>query len=170
MITCPNCHHQELEGTLFCNDCGAKLIAADSMVTQAFRRTTTGALKKPFTHPHSAPGGTASLDTPVSLHFLDSGEVIHLSGQREYSLGRSVEGRASPDIDLSPYEAYAQGVSRLHATLKLVNQRVWITDLDSSNGTRVNGQKISPNIDFPLNHGDLIVLGKLKMQFLIRKS
>ncbi len=74
-----------------------------------------------------------------------------------------------PDVDLSPYEAYTQGVSRLHSCLKIINQRVVITDLGSSNGTRVNGQKIMPHIDYPLNHGDVIALGKLKVQVLIRR-
>jgi pSer/pThr/pTyr-binding forkhead associated (FHA) protein len=53
--------------------------------------------------------------------------------------------------------------------LKLNNQRIFITDLGSSNGTRVNGQKIMPNVDYPLNHGDVIALGKFKIQVLIRK-
>jgi len=85
-------------------------------------------------------------------------------------MGRVAEGQPIlPDVDLSPYEAYSQGVSRLHAALKVINQRVVIMDLGSSNGTRVNGQKIVPNVDYPLNHGDMIALGKLKIQVLIRR-
>jgi pSer/pThr/pTyr-binding forkhead associated (FHA) protein len=96
--------------------------------------------------------------------------ILHLNGQNEFTLGRVADGQPIlPDVDLSPYEAYAQGVSRLHAALKLNNQRVFITDLGSSNGTRVNGQKIMPNVDYPLNHGDVIALGKFKIQVLIRK-
>jgi pSer/pThr/pTyr-binding forkhead associated (FHA) protein len=76
--------------------------------------------------------------------------ILHLTGQSEFTMGRVAEGQPNlPDVDLSPYEAYAQGVSRLHAVLKLNNQRVFITDLGSSNGTRVNGQKIMPNVDYP---------------------
>jgi pSer/pThr/pTyr-binding forkhead associated (FHA) protein len=46
---------------------------------------------------------------------------------------------------------------------------VVITDLGSSNGTRVNGQKIVPHVDYPLNHGDMIALGKFAIQVLIKK-
>jgi pSer/pThr/pTyr-binding forkhead associated (FHA) protein len=73
-----------------------------------------------------------------------------------------------PDVDLSPYDAYAQGVSRLHAALKVTRNRVAIMDLGSSNGTRVNGQKIVPHVDYPLNHSDVIALGKLKLQVIIK--
>jgi pSer/pThr/pTyr-binding forkhead associated (FHA) protein len=109
-------------------------------------------------------------DAAVSLHLIESGMILHLNGQNEFTLGRVADGQPIlPDVDLSPYEAYAQGVSRLHAALKLNNQRVFITDLGSSNGTRVNGQKIMPNVDYPLNHGDVIALGKFKIQVLISK-
>jgi len=86
------------------------------------------------------------------------------------TIGRVVEGQPIlPDVDLSQYEAFSQGVSRLHAALRVNAQQVFITDLGSSNGTRVNGQKIAPNTDTPLNHGDVIALGKFKIQILIRK-
>lgn len=90
-------------------------------------------------------------------------------GRTEVTLGRIVEGQPIlPDIDLSPYEAYAHGVSRLHAALKVNPQRVAIMDLGSSNGTRVNGQKIVPHIDYPLKDQDIVALGKLKIQILIQ--
>lgn len=40
-------------------------------------------------------------------------------------------------------------------------------DLGSSNGTRINGQKIVPHVEYTINHGDLVVLGKLKVQVLL---
>jgi pSer/pThr/pTyr-binding forkhead associated (FHA) protein len=110
------------------------------------------------------------MDAVVSLHMVDSGQIVNLTGQTEFTIGRTAEGQPIlPDVDLSPYEAYAKGVSRLHSALKIHNQRVVITDLGSSNGTRVNGQKIVPHVDYPLNHGDMIALGKFTIQLLIRK-
>jgi pSer/pThr/pTyr-binding forkhead associated (FHA) protein len=113
------------------------------------------------------PGEEGSL---VSLHLVESGQVIHLKGRTEFTLGRVSEGQPiPPDIDLSAFNAYAQGVSRLHVALKIVNQGVVVTDLGSSNGTRVNGQKIVPHVDYPINHGDILAVGKLKIQVLIHK-
>lgn len=174
MILCPNCHHQELTGALFCGECGARLVVTEAPTTHHIERNQTGLLMNQGQGRVSSPPTpvvtTGAIDAAVSLHLIESGMILHLAGQSEFTMGRVAEGQPIlPDVDLSPYEAYAQGVSRLHAALKLNNQRVFITDLGSSNGTRVNGQKIMPNVDYPLNHGDVIALGKFKIQVLIRK-
>jgi pSer/pThr/pTyr-binding forkhead associated (FHA) protein len=171
MILCPNCHHQEVAGALFCSECGAQLVAVDRVATQAIRRNPSDILSSPdATPPQTQPSQPSAVDAVVSLYLVDSGQILHLAGRTEFTLGRVAEGQPIlPDVDLSPYEAYTQGVSRLHSCLKIINQRVVITDLGSSNGTRVNGQKILPHIDYPLNHGDMVALGKLKIQILIRR-
>jgi pSer/pThr/pTyr-binding forkhead associated (FHA) protein len=172
MILCPNCHHQEISGALFCNECGAQLVTTDRIATQSIRRQPSDFLSS-LEKSGQAPSQTSpasTVDAVVSLYLVDSGQILHLAGRNEFTLGRVAEGQPIlPDVDLSPYEAYAQGVSRLHSCLKIINQRVVITDLGSSNGTRVNGQKIMPHIDYPLNHGDVVALGKLKVQILIRR-
>jgi pSer/pThr/pTyr-binding forkhead associated (FHA) protein len=170
MIVCPNCHHEEIAGALFCSECGAQLVVSDHRSTQSITRSPTDVLGTNGNPPIEIPPLTTGEDTIISLHLVGSGQVLHLAGRTEFTLGRVAEGQPIlPDVDLSVYEAYSQGVSRLHAALKFVNQRVVITDLGSANGTRVNGQKIMPHIDYPLNHGDMIALGKLKIQVLIRK-
>lgn len=172
MILCPTCHNNEPSGALFCSECGARLAIFEIVTTNAIDRNQTGLLMfQPRTpSPSLSSSATGSTDAVVSLHLITSGMIVHLSGRTEYTLGRTAEGQPIlPDVDLSPYEAFSQGVSRLHAVLKFNNESVSITDLGSSNGTRVNGQKIMPNVDYPLNHGDVIALGKFKIQILIRK-
>jgi pSer/pThr/pTyr-binding forkhead associated (FHA) protein len=73
-----------------------------------------------------------------------------------------------PDIDLTPYQAYASGVSRLHVVIKRESSRVLIMDLGSSNGTYLNGRRLNPHVEETLNHGDVVALGKLKIQVLLR--
>ena len=173
MIICPNCHHEELPGSLFCSECGTQLVVSETPTTQHIQRNPSDilAVKPPSQSPATAQSSTnLVIDTVVSLHMVDSGQILQLGGQTEFTIGRTAEGQPIlPDVDLSVYEAYAQGVSRLHAALKIHNQRVVITDLGSSNGTRVNGQKIVPHVDYPLNHGDMIALGKFAIQVLIKK-
>jgi len=123
-----------------------------------------------FKIPEVAPKKQGSLQTEpsLSLHIIDSGQILHLAERNEFTLGRTIEGQPIlPDVDLSPFDAFTLGVSRLHAALRIINYEVVITDLGSSNGTRVNGQKIVPHVDYPINHGDIISLGKLKIQVLI---
>lgn len=172
MIVCPNCKHKELEGTFFCAECGAQLVAVDPLSTQALQRNSSNSLTSPFLIVPTAPlvAGTEGAELLISLNFVEKGHVMHLAGKSEFILGRIADGQSqTPDIDLTPYEAYGQGVSRLHAVLKINRQRCYIVDLGSSNGTRVNGQKISPQTEYLVNHGDVVALGKLKIQVLVRK-
>ena len=177
MIHCPNCRHQELSGALFCSECGARLVVVELPTTQNIGQSASDTLTFQVRPKAPQVGMSASnivvhpqVEASVSLHLVESGQILNLSGQSEYTIGRSAEGQLIlPDVDLANHEAYSQGVSRLHAALKVNNQRVYITDLGSSNGTRVNGQKILPNVDFPLNHGDVVALGRFRMQVLLRK-
>lgn len=114
------------------------------------------------------PPPSMSLQSWISLHLIESGQILPLADRTEFTLGRSAEGQPIvPDVDLSPYNAYANGVSRLHAAIKLVKNQVVVVDLGSSNGTYLNGVRLSPYVETPIAHGDLIYLGKLKMQVLI---
>jgi len=54
-------------------------------------------------------------------------------------------------------------VSRFHATLTVESGAVWIRDLDSSNGTFVNGHRITSRA---LSNGDSILIGDCQMRFL----
>lgn len=170
MIVCPNCHHEEITGALFCSECGARLVSMDRFTTQSIKTGSMDVPVPPAAEPAVEATADTSISTVISLHLVESGQIVELSGRSEYTIGRVSDGQPIlPDVDLSANEAYAQGVSRLHAALKIVNDRIAITDLGSSNGTRVNGQKIVPHVDYPLNHGDVIALGKLKIQLLLRK-
>lgn len=171
MILCPNCQHKELPGALVCSECGAELVSMEFLNTKAIRKTPSDVLQaNAEIIPIPAKKASRVSETSVSLHIIDSGQILHLSSSKEFTLGRMIEGQPIlPDIDLSPYDAFTLGVSRLHAALRLVQNDIVISDLGSSNGTRVNGQRIVPHVDYPLNHGDVISLGKLKIQVLINR-
>jgi pSer/pThr/pTyr-binding forkhead associated (FHA) protein len=170
MIICPNCQHKELPGALFCSECGAQLVNVDILNTRSIQRTATDQLDLRADVPETLEKVIAVKNTEpnVSLHIIESGQVLHLKDRKEFTLGRTVEGQPIlPDVDLSPFDAFSLGVSRLHAAIRIVNREVVVTDLGSSNGTRVNGQKIVPHVDYPINHGDIIAVGKLKIQVII---
>lgn len=104
----------------------------------------------------------------VSLNFLETGQVIELELGREYVIGRRHKSQPIiPDIDLSPFKAYDWGISRLHANLRVDQNDVSITDLGSSNGTWHAGTRLVTDHPYSLKHGDVLHLGKLKIQILI---
>jgi pSer/pThr/pTyr-binding forkhead associated (FHA) protein len=114
---------------------------------------------------------TAAGDDWATLHFLDTGQSLPLAGSDEFTMGRSTERQPiPPDIDLSAYDAFSSGVSRRHATIRRRGSRVVLLDLDSANGTYVNGKRLGPRQEEPLANGDVIALGKLKIQVRLRTA
>lgn len=167
MIICPNCGHPELEGAIFCSECGAQL-SGSGLTTHAIRQTDQMGNNVPVTAPY-AEQAVGVQGAWISLHFLETGQVLPLLGREEFSLGRVAEGQpVMPDVDLSPFKAYEKGVSRLHLVLRRRGRDVVAMDLGSSNGTYLNGQRLPANIEQPLRHGDVLALGKLKVQVLLQ--
>jgi hypothetical protein len=76
----------------------------------------------------------------------------------------------NPDLDLTPYAGYQMGISRRHATLRLRDKHLEICDLDSKNGTRVNGQKVSAHAPQLLKHGDEIRLGTMIIRLYFQQE
>ncbi len=168
MIICPNCHHENIQGAIFCGECGARLITINRSTTQSLGAAEAAGTMD-TNGPVRTPPASVNIGT-ISLHLMETGQILSLSGRTEFTLGRMTEGQPIlPDVDLTQYDAFSRGVSRLHAALRLVNQKLVVIDLGSSNGTRVNGQKILPHIEYPINHGDIIALGKFKIQVLFQK-
>lgn len=166
MIICPNCQNQEMDGSIFCSQCGGQLVPHPIIATHKINTAETRQKVKGDTAPFR-PAPPEAPDSWVSLHILDSGQILSLAERTEFTLGRVAEGQPiMPDVDLTPFNAYANGVSRLHAVLKRTEKGNVIMDLGSSNGTYLNGGRLVPHLEHPVNHGDVVYLGKLKIQLL----
>ncbi|MBN4056581.1 MAG: hypothetical protein COA82_12030 [Alkaliphilus sp.] len=90
----------------------------------------------------------------------DSREVATLSSTQE---GKSrniiidnnpfIIGKLKEQVD---YTITSTTVSRIHAEICFVNEGYYITDLNSKNGTKINGKKIASNKKYALKDGDII--------------
>ncbi len=177
MIVCNNCKHANMDGSVFCSDCGAPLSPIVSSSTHDIRPILEQELPVPEEkEPEPPPSGPTIpdqglTDNWVTLHLLDTGQMLPLAERNEFTLGRISEGQPiMPDIDLSPYQAYANGVSRLHAVIKRSPDAIVLMDLGSANGTFLNGKRLSPNVERDLTNGDVVALGRLKIQILLKQS
>ena len=167
MIECPNCSHQNMSGSAFCVECGLSLLPPDSLDTQRMQPEDLAAIDEPRAPSVVVPAPPG--DNWVTLHLLDSGQLLPLSDRNEFTMGRSTEGQpVIPDIDLSPYQAYAHGVSRLHAVIKRGIDDVYLVDLESANGTFVNGKRLQADEVRTLSNGDVVALGGLKIQIILK--
>jgi hypothetical protein len=168
MMVCPNCKHSNMAGAMFCAECGAQLLGKDALTTQNISTEKFSSVPKNTQDVYQSFDGQGAWG---SIHLLDTGQVLPLTSRNEFTLGRISEGQPiMPDIDLSPYQAYAGGVSRLHAIIKRDGERILFMDLGSANGSYINGKRLQPNAEQYINHGDIVALGKLKMQILIKNS
>ncbi len=85
------------------------------------------------------------------------------------TLGRKSDA-GKVDIDLTPYGGHQRGVSRLHARLHVENNELYVTDLNSSNGTFLDGERLTPNQPYKVTKRySLLVLGSLSIQLSYRK-
>jgi hypothetical protein len=104
---------------------------------------------------------------PTARLQLESGTVLSLpSGRREIIIGRDdpISG-VHPEVDMTPYGAESGGVSRRHVRLTVLEGQWMITDLQSTNHTRVNGVRIDPGVPTQLPDGAQVVLGRIGFIF-----
>ncbi|MGB9776673.1 MAG: FHA domain-containing protein, partial [Anaerolineae bacterium] len=88
-------------------------------------------------------------------------------GKSEILIGREDPvSNVFPDIDLTPHGGDEGGVSRRHARIFAQGNQVFIEDLNSTNYTYVNQQKLMPGQPYPLKDGDEVRLGKVRLTYM----
>ena len=84
------------------------------------------------------------------------------TGKDEILIGRQdPTSGVFPDIDLSGHGAESAGVSRRHARLVIQSGQVFIEDLNSTNFTLVNKNRLLPGQHCLLQFGDEVRFGRL---------
>ncbi len=119
---------------------------------------------------------TSRLATPWRL-------LMQIGGQYQTTVGIEVRdkiviGRSDPvasfypDLDLSPYGGQQGGVSRRHATIIQddENKALFLEDLNSTNGTRINGFSLEPRRRYRLRDGDALEFGQVQMVLRVVRS
>lgn len=117
------------------------------------------------------PLGTGPLDLElpwvVELRVVGTASMIQAQVRDTMLIGRSdSEQQIFPEIDLLPYNAFGLGISRKHALIKTKDGRLYIEDLNSTNGTRLNNVPLHGGQEYRLRHGDQLTLGQMRLQVL----
>jgi hypothetical protein len=158
-----------MEGALFCQECGLGL---NHVYTDHPENLDGHPLK------NQIPARTNSIDHDAGLQqdgkdhlvfLIDStGRKVKLKLGDTILIGRSdTRLGIDPELDLSLDEGIDHGVSRKHALVRIGNQGLSLIDLESTNGTDLNGRKLPPHEPYPLGDGDLIKFGRLSVRVYI---
>lgn len=111
----------------------------------------------------------AVTETPwlVVLQAVHTDNTIEAMVHGALMLGRGITTDKFHQIDLTTVEGHRFGVSRQHAVLHVKNNHLMVRDLDSSNGTYLNGYRLAARVDAPVRAGDMLELGKLRFRVVI---
>lgn len=103
--------------------------------------------------------------TPWGSLTFSAGQQVQLTGERAV-VGRYDHdlGGVHPEVDLGQMLG-ADTVSRIHATLEHIGSTYTLTDLNSTNSTRINSKRLDPDKAIPITSGDTLQFGKITCTF-----
>ncbi len=193
MMTCERCGTENLDGSRYCDECGAAMWLAGRAndLTRSPEQSNgsggNGRREPSATISQSVPAAAKSAMSQLhtSSPLVVSEKKVHAvlviergsSAGKQFSLsdensniGRwDAEGGVFPDVDLDSDDPEAK-VSRRHARISRRDGQYAIEDLGSTNGTFVNrGRRLAPGSTHPLQDGDEIIVGKTFLRFRVAK-
>ncbi len=191
---CPQCGTEVLPGEAFCDNCGAPLtrMSAAGTATNNAPAGIPPQQNYPAPQPFGIPPAAAPAPAPQSpappppaapappptappasqnsltqmrLYLTVRNTALSIPDATQAIIGRAdpVSG-VYPDIDLASYGALEQGVGRRHLRISMQHGQIMAEDLDSTNGSYLNGQRLLAHTAQPLKNGDELRLGRLALR------
>jgi pSer/pThr/pTyr-binding forkhead associated (FHA) protein len=163
------CQKEHVENTLFCDECGVYLLDDDSPATDYVGiKMSIAALETATSHTTELTEGTGPL--AISLRIGAKAREVNIPLSKPVHMGRlDPASNIFPEVDLTQDGGVEKGVSRRHARILKRGAKIYVEDLGSSNGTFVNGQKLSPYFPEALVSGDSLRLGGLEIEVNLSK-
>ena len=117
-------------------------------------------------------GAEISADAPdedvmmARLVMIATGAELPIPDQEEIMVGREDPSSGIfPDIDLTPYGGEDGGVSRRHARLLKTGEDFFVEDLQSTNYTKLDGQRLPAHVRERLEDGARLDFGRVATIF-----
>ena len=120
--------------------------------------------------PSMAPASMGVADTTEAgmarLVVISTGAELSLPEQEEITVGREDPSSGIfPDVDLTPYGGEDGGVSRRHARLLHIGDDYFVEDLQSTNYTKLDGQRLPAHVRERLEDGARLDFGRVAVIF-----
>lgn len=170
---CPTCKHIIDRKADVCVYCGSPIEENPSRPVLTTKRTHV--LKAPTSELLNLYVDASLLpEEGIALYIEGMTEPACLIFEGELVLGRDgVDADGAPDenlLNLSELGGYLMGISRRHAVIRRAEEGYEITDLASTNGSWMNGMKLTPNRTYPLASGSQLRFGRMRLTVLFRSG
>ena len=96
-------------------------------------------------------------------------DFLALELQGDIVIGSNAAADTDLDVNLAYLDGYERGVSRRHILLRPSRERLYVIDLNSTNGTSVNGMPSPVGEAHALRDSDLLTLGRMHLQIKIAR-
>ncbi len=114
----------------------------------------------------STPPQPAPAPSGARLILISTGAEMALPDQEEITVGREDPSSGIfPDVDLTPYGGEDGGVSRRHSRLLHIGDDYFVEDLQSTNFTKLDGQRLPAHVRERLEDGARLDFGRVAMIF-----
>ena len=100
------------------------------------------------------------------LEYIDDSERQIYGGNITIREDNTLIGSSS----ICDYVIDNQAISRSHARISRMGGKYYITDLNSTNGTFINGIRMNSNETRELNDGEEVMIGRIRMRFVSNLS
>jgi hypothetical protein len=163
-VVCPSCGADNLPGTLFCVQCGTYLPSGGPLRTEPLPEHEDEGPARMRGDGGDGEGAVVTINIEVDV--LNTGRKLMLSADREILVGRLDAAHGIfPELDLTADSGLEQGVSRRHARIYTRDSTCFVEDLDSTNGTFLNGERVTPYLPYAFHDGDVLTFGSLRLAF-----
>jgi hypothetical protein len=161
-VVCPSCGAENLPGTLFCIQCGTYLPSGGPLRTEPLPEQEDGRPARPR---QGGEDGEEIWALNIEVEVLNTGRKVLLSADREILVGRLDAAHGIfPELDMTTDGGLEQGISRRHARIYTREGTCFVEDLDSTNGTFLNEERITPYLPYAFRDGDLLGFGMMRLK------
>lgn len=179
---CPTCGHRNRPGTLICDNCGTNLMPGNRAAVgtrdlireqeKEAEKSGENLLDTGEVRAVETAGATVFTEEMVLRVEIEGGTTPMLVyPKQEIILGRRDPNTGGmPDVDLTAYAGYRMGVSRRHAAIRLLDKHLNLSDLGSSNGTFLNGTRLTAHRPYQVRDGDEIRLGQMVLRVYFQSN
>ena len=94
--------------------------------------------------------------------------VLEAEDKAQFIIGRfDPDTLEFPNVDLDEEGGLDKGVSRRHAAIIQTQDSLYLVDLQSTNGTFLNQERLTPLQPYKLKRDDSIIVGKLGLRIAL---